>query len=89
MSGLTPNLSAKSLVNPNRPEQKVGYVYIRPTELLGKSKQGLSRIMVYELYEKWREGISVCSVDDGIWFIKDEEQFKKLLAQARQTSPGE
>ena len=82
-------LSAKSLVNPRRPEQKLGYVYIRPTGPLGTFKQGLSRIMVYEVYEEWGEGINVGFVDGKGWLMKDEEQFKKLLAQPRQTSPAE
>ena len=74
-------LSAKSLVNVNRPEQKVGYVYIRPSGLLGEFKQGLSRIMVYEVYDEWKDGINVGFVDGQIQFMQDEEQFKKLLRQ--------
>ena len=74
-------LSAKSLVNPNRPEEKVSYIYIRPTGLLGEFKQGLSRIMIYEVYEEWGEGINVGFVDGRIRVEGREEEFKKLLRQ--------
>ena len=75
-------LAAKSLVNPNRPELKVGYVYIKPTKPFGKLPD--QTMVIYEVYEEWGEGIQTSA-----GFIKDEAEFKKLLAEAEKYAATE
>ena len=68
-------LSAKTLVNPDRPEYKVGYVYLRPSAGMD-SPPGL---LVYEKFEEWDGGIMT-----SFGLITDEELFKKVLAESQQ-----
>ena len=74
-------LPAIALVNPNRPELKVGYVYIKPA----RPADELPNIMLfYEAYEEWGEGVQT-----GVGFITDEAEFKKLLAEAKKYAAPE
>ena len=74
-------LPAELLVNPNRPELKVGYVYIKPA----RPADELPNIMLfYEAYEEWGEGIQTSA-----GFITDEAEFKKLLAEAEKYAATE
>ncbi len=74
-------LPAIALVNPNRPELKVGYVYIKPTRPVDE----LPNIMLfYEAYEEWGDGVQTSA-----GFITDEAEFKKLLAEAEKYAATE
>ena len=66
-------LSGKSLLNPNRPWQKIGYVYIRPAnpDVLG--------LTVYEAFDEWNEGVMT-----NLGFITNQDLFKKVLAETQQ-----
>ncbi|MCK4850868.1 MAG: hypothetical protein KAT11_05930 [Phycisphaerae bacterium] len=75
-------LPAESLVNPNRPELKVGYVYIKPARPPDELPNGI--MLFYEAYEKWGEGVQT-----GVEFITDEAEFKKLLAEAEKYAASE
>ena len=72
-------LPAKSLINPGRPKQKSGYVYIRPASPADERPPVL---MIYEAYDEWGEGIQTVGCRRG--HIADEAEFKKLLAQAHE-----
>ena len=69
-------LQAIALVNPNRPELKVGYV-VRPTKPKPAKELPNGIPVIYEAYEEWGEGIQTSA-----GFMKDEAEFKKLLAEA-------
>ena len=69
-------LEAKALVNPNRPDLKVGYVYIKPARPWDERPRGL--MVIYEAHEEWGQGI-----ETSAGFIEDEKDFKKLLAEAK------
>ena len=64
---------AKLLVNPSRPELKVGYVYIKPIGLTAHE------LILYEAFDEWEQGILT-----NLGFITDEELFKKILAETQQ-----
>ena len=66
-------LKEETLINPSRPELKVGYIYIKP----GKpAKEWPGGLLVYEAYEEWGEGINT-----NMGFITDESEFKQLLTK--------
>lgn len=69
----------KSLVNPTRPPGKTGYIYVRPSEELGKQPE---RLVLYEAFDKWDEGVYVSFGDAHVEWVADEARFKKLLAEA-------
>ena len=70
-------LAPESLVNPGRPEQKPGYIYIRPAR---PADEWPPVLMIYEAYGEWGEGVQTL----GWGFMSDEAEFKKLLAQAHE-----
>ncbi len=75
-------LPVKSLLNPNRPELKVGYVYIKPTRPADEMPNGV--MVIYEAYEEWGDGVQT-----SVGFITDEAEFKKLLAEADKYAASE
>lgn len=74
--GYTPEAS---LVNPYRPGVRPGYVYVRPSEALSKQPE---RLVLYEAFDQWGEGIYVGFGDAHVELVADEARFKKLLAEA-------
>jgi hypothetical protein len=62
------------------PERQTEYVYIRPSDDT-RNLEG-SRLVLYEAYEQWGEGIAVAFADSHAEFIGDEAKFKQLLAEA-------
>jgi len=76
----SPDLSPSILVNPRLPENKPGYVYIRPSE---GNQVPAERLMVYEKFDHFNSGISVGFGDDHVEFITDEQEFNKLLQSAK------
>jgi len=80
--------SPRLLVNLRRPELKVGYVYIRPPVPLEKIKNVHEVILIYEPYERWKDGIVVGFADGHVEMIRDEARFEKLLARTKALKPG-
>ncbi len=75
LSELEPyGIAAQDLVNPARPEQSPGYVYIRPTSM--KDPQ---LIVMYEGYDKWDRGVNVLYLDGHVEHVNDEPRFLKQL----------
>lgn len=75
-------LPAKMLVNPRLPNRKVGYVYIKPPVPFRKLKKLQETILIYEVHDKWGEGICVGFADGHVQFISHEARFKKLLGNS-------
>lgn len=71
----------KLLVNPRRPNDPVGYVYVRPADGL---KADFQRLVIYEKHDAWPGGVMVGFADGHVEFVADEAQFKKLLDVAQQ-----
>lgn len=75
----TKYISPNILINPNQPQRKIGYTYLRPL------RNALpEQIVIYESHDTWEGSISVAYVDGQIRWIKTEVQFKKLLAEAKE-----
>ena len=74
-------ITARDLVNPGRPGQSPGYVYIRPS-----SRKGAMSIVVYEAYDRWDGGVNVLYMDGHVARINDESELKRQLAAAPQHS---
>ncbi len=76
-------ISAKLLVNPRRPGLEIGYVYLRPPVPPSKITDPTQVIILHETFEKWDGGIAVAYADGHVGIIRDQELFKKLLAEAK------
>ncbi len=74
-------ITEKHLINPNENDHKVGYVYIKPS-----GQQDSAKLLMYERYVQWKDGIYVLMGNGRVKFIADENEFKKLLQEA--TSSG-
>ena len=70
----------ETFANPNRPQDKNGYVYIRPLAAPDRLTNILDTIVIYEKFDQWGEGISVGFADAHVEFIADRARFDKLLA---------
>lgn len=78
-------ISPKQLVNPRDPSREVGYVYIRPPESMAKTPP--DRLVIYEAFDRWEEGVGVGLADGHAEFIASRARFEKLL-NAAQTRPS-
>jgi hypothetical protein len=78
------DIPAALLKNISRPDQKPGYVYLRPSKPVDKcSPQAL---ILYEAHEKWGDGVVCLFVDGHSEFVADKAHFEKLLAEAKKNS---
>ena len=68
-----------TFINPRQPEREIGYVYLKPSTPLPPS-----RIVLYEAYDSWGDGINVGFVDGHVEFIKEESHFKNQLEKPSQ-----
>jgi prepilin-type processing-associated H-X9-DG protein len=69
----SPGMIKMLTTNPQRPELTPGYVYV---------KQDLTapdRVMIYEAYDTWKDGINVGYTDGHVEWIADEALFLKEL----------
>jgi prepilin-type processing-associated H-X9-DG protein len=76
----SPDFSPSVLINPRLPENKPGYVYIRPSE---GSQVPAERLIVYEKFDHFGSGVNVGFGDGHVDFIAGEPEFNKLLESAR------
>jgi prepilin-type processing-associated H-X9-DG protein len=70
----------KIMTNPTRPDQKPGYVYVKPAQ---GDKTPADHVILYEKYDTFAPGINVGFVDGHIQRITSEAAFKKLLDAAQ------
>jgi prepilin-type processing-associated H-X9-DG protein len=73
-------LAADDLMNPRHPEEETGYVYVKPEMPLSPSK-----VVLYEKYDSWTDGINVGFVDGHVEFITEESVFKSRLKESPTT----
>lgn len=71
--------TAQVLVNPNRPNDKNGYGYVRPA----RDNTDYKRLVIYEKHDRWGEGINVGFLDGSVQWMADQARFRKLLKDAR------
>lgn len=69
-------VNKKIFVNPRRPTLEVGYIYLKPP-----ASPPESRVVLYEAYDSWNDGIVVGFADGHIKFIKEESDFRKRLLE--------
>ena len=74
----TTNMDPQLLKNPRRDDLKIGFKYIKPYE---GGKDG-SRILAYEDYKEWGEGIGCLRVDLSVVTIRSEKAFQRMLKEA-------
>jgi len=67
-------LTDDALVNPNRPNLKVGYVYRKPSTAASPQQ-----VVLYEAYDAWNEGVNAGCADGHIEFIRNESALKERL----------
>jgi hypothetical protein len=80
-------VNAELLVNPRMPEQKVGYVYIRPQQPLEKNRP--DQMLVHEKYDKWDGSICVGFAGGYSELIGNEAHFKEMLGKTVSSRPAE
>jgi prepilin-type processing-associated H-X9-DG protein len=76
------DVEANVLINPSNPSRKPGYVYVRPTSYQEYSRHASTRVMVYEAFDRWDDGINVGFGDGHVEFIHDQAQFLKMLTDS-------
>jgi prepilin-type processing-associated H-X9-DG protein len=64
------------LINPEHPELKNGYIYLKPQQNASPQK-----VVIYEAHDTWNEGINVAFFDGHIEFVKSEDDFNKMLTE--------
>ena len=69
-------ITADILAHPGRQDLKIGYTYLKP-----QTNGSPQKVVLYETYDAWGEGINVAFFDGHIEFIKSEDNFKKMLAE--------
>lgn len=76
-------LTEDMLVNPDRPEMKPGYTYIRPDVELLKKSNWSDHMVVYEAYKEWpKEGVWVAFADGHVHIVTEESEMKRLIEYA-------
>jgi len=73
------SVDEETFINPQQPERKVGYIYLKPPV----SAPG-DRIVLYEAYDEWNEGINVGYASTRIQFVRDISDFEKQLKESGQ-----
>jgi outer membrane lipoprotein-sorting protein len=67
-------LSGDALVNPSRPDLKVGYVYRKPSTTASPQQ-----VVLWEAYGSWSDGVNVGCADGHVEFIRDESVLKERI----------
>ena len=67
------------LANPQRPNMKPAYIYIKPAMPSSKIPDPGQLVVVYEAYDKWDAGINILLLDGHVKFITDEAEFQKMM----------
>ncbi len=69
-------ISSDILANPVRPDLKIDYIYLKPPQNASPQK-----VVLYEAYDTWSDGINVAFYDGHVEFVKGEADFKKMLTE--------
>jgi len=73
-------IEEETFINPQRPEREVGYIYLKPP-----ASPSEGRIVLYEAYDEWKEGINVGYAGCRVQFVRDESDFEKQLRESSQS----
>lgn len=60
-----------------------GYTYVRPRN---PANTAPDKIVMYESYDKWKDGVNVLQFDGRVQFVSDEATFKKMRAGSAATT---
>ena len=71
------------LFNPQRPNMKPAYVYLKPAMPVNQVDNPARMIFMHEAYDQWGPGINVGFLDGHVTFISDQAEFSKLLAESK------
>jgi len=85
VEGLMPyvNNERSVLINPNRPDLEIGYVYVKPAGPIDDIPDRSTVVVFYEKYEAWpAEGIACGFLDGRVEQVADEATFKGLIESA-------
>ena len=69
-------------VNPRYPDRQ-GYYYIRPADRFLSIQDPSGTPLYYEAFGQWRDGFAVAFADGHVVVVKDEAEFRKMLAKAQ------
>lgn len=70
-------IEEETFINPRQPERKVGYIYLKPP-----ASASDDRIVLYEAYDEWNEGINVGYASTRIQFVRDKSEFENQLKES-------
>jgi prepilin-type processing-associated H-X9-DG protein len=76
------------LKNPQRPDMRPAYVYIKPGLPMTRIANPGEMVVFYERYDEWGDGINVGFLDGHVIFVGDQVEFEKMLARTRAMDPG-
>jgi hypothetical protein len=80
-------LTAPMLLNPERPELKAPFAYVRPAPRELENADWSSYVIVHEVYDAWpAAGIWVGFADGHVQMVTDEAWFRERLAEAKKRS---
>lgn len=75
--------------NPRYTGAQPHYIYVRPADLMGRTKNPAERLVIYEAHDDFGDGINVGFADGHVEFINDEARFKQLLKTAQDNAAKE
>jgi hypothetical protein len=75
-------ITADAFIDPLHPQEKVGYVYIRPSD--GYRDADKAAI----LFQSWQEGRLVGFADAHVEWMSNRQEVEKIMESARQRSAG-
>ncbi|MHC4155156.1 MAG: hypothetical protein ACYST6_09590 [Planctomycetota bacterium] len=67
----------ETFINPRQPGRKVGYIYLKPPVSAPQD-----RIVLYEAYDEWNEGINVGYASTRVQFVRDKSEFENQLKES-------
>ena len=71
------------ITNPRNPQRKPGYVYVKPPGTLSKLKKPSEKILFYEAFDEWKDGLIVGYADGHVGSVASEAQFKQQLDETK------
>ena len=74
---------ARLMINPQSPNQKPGYIYVKPNvDKIAKIEMPSTRLVIYENFDKWPGKIAVGFADGHVENVVDKARFDKLVVEA-------
>jgi len=73
------------LINPRNPNEKVGYVYVKPPDGTNAPND---RMIIYEKFDSFDGGINAGFADGHVEWIDSQKQFEELFKAAKNAKPN-